>query len=191
MSQKPEQMSRAVLSILVIATIIIAIYLNKKTPTENQSDSEVSMVNKKITVMPVNDSSKLNSGDSTQVENVVPTEEEVSETIIQIINDGKTTVVSPDAMKNEPVNVDIDNNNYPTSTAAKEYSVLRFCTPKEPSECKICLTKNCVPEKDGEDLVCYTKQTNCIEGKAQRRLSVTEVKYFDKIIEKSIDESYK
>lgn len=105
--------------------------------------------------------------------------DELSAQALSTVSGGDTTMVEQAA----PVNGTTTVSNLENKLSETEVKELRFCSPKNVSECKVCLTKNCIPEDSNSVASCYTKTENCVEDQPQRRLSKAEIKHFDKIME--------
>ena len=62
-----------------------------------------------------------------------------------------------------------------------ELKEMRYCSPKSIDQCVVCLSNHCEPDSE-KQVTCYTLADNCDESKNHRRLSMTEIKNFDKIM---------
>jgi len=155
-----ENSKKGSLGFVVLAVIVVgAFVLTKGKKQDVNTKAEVEVLN------------VANEAPAIEVNN------ELTAQAVSTVAGGDTTV----AETTPPVGGTVTVTNAENKLSEAEVKELRFCSPKDVSECKVCLTKNCIPEDSNSLVSCYTKTENCVSDQPQRRLSMTEIKHFDKI----------
>lgn len=152
---------------VVVAVVVLAVY------TLTKQDKEVEAPN-----MAVSQEEFATSPEETDLQ----VNENLNQQVLSQVSGGDTTEAQTTGTVNGTTTVTTTEN---TNVSEEEVKSLRFCSPKVVQDCKVCLTKNCIPENNNSVVSCYTKSENCLSDLPQRRLSMTEIKHFDKIMANS------